>query len=251
MENNLWGVSWHPGNFGNLLRCAIGIQIFDLEIDVNNTKDHSHIDRETWQQKQKQVEAFHPHDDSVIPEDRKVIRPYFASKLLSYFPRYLHYIKFFGAFPNGDTMHKYYSVTQGENFYKGLLANIYWHVPDNSESKRCFDISMDDFFDNFELFVNNFEEFVGQKVKQNTFDFLENKRKNNMLHFDNFNDKIVASVDSIRCQESKDIGSLHDYEKLLVISTYVQGNWDLASRFLKNYNNEPLLNTMEIHKLIH
>ena len=251
MENNLWGVSWHPGNFGNLLRCAIGIQIFDLEIDVNDTKDDSHINLEIWQQKQKQVEAFHPHDDSLIPAGMKVIRPYFASKLLSYFPKYLHYIKFFGSFPNGVTMHKYYNVTKGENFYKGLLANIYWHVPDNSKSQSCFDISMDDFFNNFELFVNNFEEFVGQKVKQNTFDFLQNKRRNNMSHFTNFNNKIVDSVDCIGRQESKDIGSLHDYEKLLIISTYVQGNWYLASRFLKNYNNEPLINTTQVYKLIH
>lgn len=251
MENNVWGVSWNPGNFGNLLRCAIGIQIFDVKIDVEDIKDDSHIDHETWKQQYEQVIRFHPHDDTGIPEGMKVVRPYFASKQLSYFPKYLHYMKFFGSFPDGDTMHKYYNITKGENFYKGLLANIYWNFPDNSESQKCFDIRMDDFFDNFELFVKNFEEFLGQEIKQKTFDFLENKRTNNVSHLDNFKNKVVASADCIARQEAKDIGSLHDYEKLLIVSTYVQGNWDLTFRFLRNYNNEELKNTMQIHNFIH
>jgi len=248
MENDVWGVSWNPGNMGHMLRCAIAIQLYNVEIDLNDKSD-SHL--EDKKPSVQEIKSFHPHDDNIIPEGMKVVRPYFASKQLSYFPKYLHYCKFFGFFPDGDTMHEYYNITEGENFYKGLLTNIYWHVPDNSESQKCFDIKMDNFFDNFELFVKNFEEFVGQKIKQKTFDFLENKRLNNLSHLDDFKNKVVASVDCIARQEAKDIGSLHDYEKLLIVSTYVQGNWDLTSRFLRNYNNEELKNTMQIHNFLH
>jgi len=80
---------------------------------------------------------------------------------------------------------------------------------------------------------------------------LKQKHWLNLKHFETFNKKVVDSVDCIRRQQPKDIGSLHDYEKLLIVSTYVQGNWDLTSRFLRNYNDEELKNTMQIHNFIH
>lgn len=247
MENNRWGVSWNPGDHGQLISCAVAIQLFNVEIDTNSRSD-SHLEAKKVS---RYVGSIHPHDDTRLPEGMKVIKPYFASKRLSYFSKYLHYIKFFGSFPNGDTMHEYYNVIKGENFYKELLKNIYWHVSTNSKSQKCFNIKMDDFYDNFDLFVKNFEEFVGEEINQKTFNFLKQKHWQNLKHFETFNKKVVDSVDCIRRQQPKDIDSLHDYEKLLIISTYVQGNWDLTSRFLRNYNNEELKNTMQIHNFIH
>ena len=247
MENDVWGVSWNPGNMGHMLMCAVATQVFKVGFDLND-KDNSHLECKTIDVK---IKSFHPHDDSRVPEGTKVLKPYFASKNLSYFPKYLHYIKFFGDFPDSGTMHKYYDIAKGENFYKELLGNIYWHIPDNSKSQKCFDIKMDDFFDNFDLFVKNFEDFLGQRIKTNTSDFLKNKRRNNLKHFEHFNKKVVDSVDCVGRQQPKDIDSLHDYEKLLILSTYVQGNWDLTSRFLRKYNNGKLTNTMDIYNIIH
>ena len=110
---------------------------------------------------------------------------------------------------------------------------------------------MNDLFDNFDLFVKNFEEFFGQKLKQKTVDFLQIKRKNNLLHLENFTKNVVDSVDCLARHKSKDIESLCDYEKLLIISTYVQGNWDLTSKFVRNYNNTKLKDVREIHNFIH
>jgi hypothetical protein len=245
MDNNEWGVSWNPGTFGQLLRCAIGIQIFNVDIDLNSTKDDSHYGI----MKPEQVLALHPHNDRNIPEGVKVIKPYFETRHLSYFPKYLHYIKWFKSFPDEDTLHDYYDVKNPGNFHKVLLQ-IYWNAQD-SVSEKCFNIKMDDFFDNFDLFVKNFEDFLGQRIKTNTSDFLKNKRRNNLKHFEHFNKKVVDSVDCVGRQQPKDIDSLHDYEKLLILSTYVQGNWDLTSRFLRKYNNGKLTNTMDIYNIIH
>ena len=249
MENSPWCVSWHTGNFGQLLRCAIAIQIFDINIDVDETKASSH--RDSGIMGSHPILPIHPHDNTRVQEGMKVIKPYFTAKYLSYFPKYLHYIKWFGSFPNGGTMHEYYNVVKGANFYKELLANIYWHVPDNGVSEKCFNIKMNDLFDNFDLFVKNFEEFFGQKLKQKTVDFLQIKRKNNLLHLENFTKNVVDSVDCLARNKSKDIESLCDYEKLLIISTYVQGNWDLTSKFVRNYNNTKLKDVREIHNFIH
>jgi len=245
MDNNEWGVSWNPGTFGQLLRCAIGIQIFNVDIDLNPTKDDSHY----VIVKPEQVLALHPHNDRNIPEGVKVIKPYFEARHLSYFPKYLHYIKFFKSFPDRYTMHNYYDVKNPGNFYKELVQ-IYWNAQD-SVSEKCFNIKMDDLFDNLDLFIKNFESFVGQRLKQNTFGFIRAKRENNLRHLENFTKNIVESVDCLERNRSKNIESLCEYEKLLIISTYVQGDWDLTLQFLRNYKEEKLKDVQEIHNIIH
>jgi len=235
-------VSWQPGTFGNLIRSAIIIQQSDNNIDFDIKRDDSHDISHNG------IFLVHPHNDSEILDNMSAIKPYFETKQLTFFPKYLHYLKHFKSLPNKKTIKNYYDI-DSNNFYKDTLR-IYWNYTD-SISNRCFNIKMDNLFYDFDLFIKDFESYIEEKIKSQTLNFLQIKRDKNLIHLENFTENIINGTYLLEHNKSKNIQNLLDYEKLLIICTYVHENWDLTYKFLKSYNNQEIVDVMDIYSLIH
>ena len=241
MADNKFCVSWNPGTFGNLLLSALGIQKFNSNFDATLKNIDSHNAHHHG------VIKVHPHNDSNIPYNVPTIKPYFAQKELIFFPNYLHYLKHFKVLPNKETIKNFYNIGDSNNFYKEILK-IYWNKLDPISAK-CFNIKIDDFFCNFDRFIIEFESYIGEKLKDQTLFFLQIKRDNNLPLFQFFTNNIVDSVNCLTQHKSKNIQHLSDYEKILIICTYVQGEWKLTSKFLNNYKGQELTTTNDIRKI--
>lgn len=242
MDNNKFCVSWNPGTFGNLIKSAIIIQKFDSNASFDIKKHDSHDIVHDG------VSLVHPHNDSEIPHNSTAIKPYFEMKQLAFFPKYLHYLKWFKTFPDKKTIKNYYD-TDDDNFYKSTVR-IYWNTRD-SVSKKCFNIKMDNFFCNFDHFIVELESYMEEKLKDQTLNFLQIKKNNNLPLFQNFTNNVVNSVNCLTQSKSRNIQHLSEYEKLLIICTHVQGNWKLTNKFLKNYNYQEIVDVMDIYTYVH
>lgn len=245
MVDHKFCVSWQPGTFGNLLLSTISIQKFNAVVDI----DHEQKTAESHKDRFENCICIHPHDDSNIPQNVPAIKPYFEQKELTFFPKYLHYLKWFKEFPTRETFKNYYNIKgRDKSFYEEILK-IYWNHTDPPSSK-CFNIKMDNFFYRFDHFISELESFMGEKLKNQTLDFLQIKRDNNLPLLKDFTKNVIDSTNCLVQHNSKNIHSLSDYEKLLIICTYVQGDWSLTKNFIKYYSNKDIVDVMDVYSII-
>jgi len=244
MVNHKFCVSWLPGTFGNLLLSTISIQKFNALVDI----DHEQKTAKSHKEHSENCICVHPHSDSNIPQNVLAIKPYFEQKELTFFPKYLHYLKWFKKFPDRETFKNYYNIEDSKSFYIEILK-IYWNHIDPLSS-RCFNIKMDNFFYKFDYFVLELESFMGEKLKNQTLNFLQIKRNNNLPLLQDFTNNVIDSTKCLALRNSKNIQDLSDYEKLLIICTHVQGDWKLTENFIKYYNNKDIVDVMDVYSFI-
>ena len=222
MANKKFTVTWEPGTFGHLLQAIIAIQCYGATYDKIESDSHSQPD---WPGT---INTVHPYDINLIDDRHRVIKPYFKNANLKFFPKYLNYVK---------TDQKSTPVE---------LLRLYWNYHDPI-CPKSFNIDMSNFFTNVSMFKKDIQKFLDtDKLLDDTIYFIDEKRKVNLPHFTDYNEKILHTSSCCKAKTFKDISNLTDYEIGLVLCDYLQGEVHKVNVFANAYNNELITSTMDI-----
>ena len=103
-------------------------------------------------------------------------------------------------------------------------------------------------FTNLKLFLKDIEDYLNEKLSRNTIAFINQKRSTNLIHFTNFNEKILHTSSCCKSKTHKDIIGCTDYEIGLILCDYFQDDVVNVNKFIQNYDGNKILNTTDIIK---
>ncbi len=224
MDSKSYTVTWEPGAFGHFLQSIIIIQNYKL--DIQQVQSHSHL---LPPYKNNLINIVHPYDSKLVAEAHNIIKPYFANNNLRFFPKYLNYIKY------------------GQSQKPIELLKLYWNYKDLA-CEKSFNIDMTNLFTNLNLFLKDIEDYLNEKLSRNTIAFINQKRSTNLVHFTNFNEKILHTSSCCKSKTYKDIIGCTDYEIGLILCDYFQDDVVNVNKFIQNYDGNKILNTTDIIK---
>ena len=223
MDSKSYTVTWEPGAFGHFLQSIIIIQNYKL--DIQQVESHSHL---LPPYKNNLINIVHPYDSKLVAEANNIIKPYFANNNLRFFPKYLNYIKY------------------GQSQKPIELLKLYWNYKDLA-CEKSFNIDMTNLFTNLNLFLKDIEDYLNEKLSRNTIAFINQKRSTNLIHFTNFNEKILHTSSCCQSKTFKEIVGT-DYEIGLILCDYFQDDVVNVNKFIQNYDGKQILNTTDIIK---
>ena len=226
MDSKSYTVTWEPGAFGHFLQSIIIIHNYKL--NIQQVESDSHL-LPSYKTKKNPINIIHPYDSKLVAKANNVIKPYFANNNLRFFSKYLNYIK------------------SGKSQTPIELLKLYWNYKDLA-CEKSFNIDMTNLFTNLSFFLRDIEDYLNDKLSKNTVEFIELKRNKNLIHFTNFNEKILHTSSCCKSKTHKDIIGCTDYEIGLILCDYFQDDVVNVNKFIQNYDGNKILNTTDIIK---
>jgi|TARA_A100000164_G_scaffold365900_1_gene386046 hypothetical protein len=163
--SKITNVVWNPGNFGHFLNIILQGQSGTDLVALDTLDSHT----ECVEDSAIKVELVHPYDVNKVYDDTW-IKPYFASEQLTYFPFYCNYIKYL----------KLHDVQIDIRDF--VISYHDWQEPMLKQNN----VNMDLLFTNTKLFVTQLEEILQQTLKPHVINFIETKKRSNMVLYNNF-----------------------------------------------------------------